>query len=832
MCISVFPPRKGETAESLPCTREVFEMNINSHNVANIYSAARKLMESVTEETPEEFFKEVKEKVNKLKVKLPVIMPGAHSLTGIRKASSPEDYVLSPFATLDIDRVWDPMSIWKEKIFPNVERLKINMVYITPSTIGLKVIFTRPVNMTPEEAMKWMAGELGIAEYDTSVKDPLRAHFIPCPESLLFYQPEVLFDTEHSNQGYMIDGFGDAHQVNIKYDATVEPAASPINSESSCGSIGSDASNDVDNLITTGYYGIPYEEIVQTYIEVIWGGKEPIQGDRNVKTLELANQMRYICDNNVAVLDRIIPCFCQFSPAEKLSVIQSATKYELKLMPKNLREVLFVVKRRHTEQPEIVKALDEVEDQQLRHHAEQLIECFESKKVKLPASILASFDGVNPNLWMVVLIGICPFIGGLATGVWLKIHDDYSHLNIFAFIVGEAASGKSKLDALYNLWLYNLIAQYDINFEILEEYRALPQKKKESTPQPVVQMRIQPLRCSMADVLARLKSAPGKHLLSFGCEADQLTQSQKSGAFANVGVLLRQSYDGSHFDSGYVGSSAVNANVKEVLWNLTMCTTPDGLRRAMNNVTDGSLTRIAIAVTPDNTYAPLVRIPSRTAASEERIMRVATLLELVSGKVELPKLEQASIDWLEKERLESLKDDNKARARQRMRVAVTAMRVVCCMMLCAYVEWLDKQFARKVKVSPKWMHNAKTAEDYLRNHPDAVTKDMLRFQTPEFLESYNIIADYLKENILYYFGNKISKAYEQDDYAGDFVPKRQGKNASIFDSLSKQFSIDDARKAKSTKDNNCSENSVNKMLQHWVENHLCKRIGSGLYEKL
>lgn len=130
------------------------------------------------------------------------------------------------------------------------------------------------------------------------------------------------------------------------------------------------------------------------------------------------------------------------------------------------------------------------------------------------------------------------------------------------------------------------------------------------------------------------------------------------------------------------------------------------------------------------------------------------------------------------------------------------------------------------------MHNAKTAEDYLRNHPDAVTKDMLRFQTPEFLESYNIIADYLKENILYYFGNKISKAYEQDDYAGDFVPKRQGKNASIFDSLSKQFSIDDARKAKSTKDNNCSENSVNKMLQHWVENHLCKRIGSGLYEKL
>ena len=812
--------KPGETPVSLPCTRSIFEGYLDSPYIANIYKNNEQLMSRLTPEMTEEQRSKVLAKIAESKKRLPLLIPGAHSLTGMRKVTGPADYVRSPFITLDIDHVDDPKALWDEKIAPHIKRLLIALAFITPSTKGVKVIALCPSNIDKEQGMAWLANELGIEEFDKCVKDPLRAHFMPCREYLLYYDPEMLFNTELSNEGYLVEAPSDKPSTQAKPE-TRQPEAPALPSATS--------SAEVDAQILAGYYGVPYDEIVRTYIEVIWGGKEPIQGDRNVKTLELASQMRYICDNNVALLDRIIPSFCQFTEAEKLSVIQSATKYELKLMPRNLRDVLTVVKGRHTEQPEIVKALDEVETQQQSHYSTQLVDCFERNHAKLPMGIRDSFDGVNPTLWMAMFVGICPFIGGLATEVRLKVHDDFAHLNLFTFVVGEAGSGKARLDSLYSLWLSRLIASDDVNLAIEEEWKALPQKKKESTPQPVIQIRIQPLRCSIADALSHLKSATGKHLISYASEADQFTQSQKSGAYANVSVLIREAYDGAEFKSSYAGSSSVNANIKNVHWNFSMCTTPDGLRRAVPNVTDGHLTRMAIAVTPDNTYASLVRVKSRSEASERNIKRVAELLEYLKGDVELPELEQTCADWLEKVRLDCLKDDNKVRARQRFRVAVTAMRMVCCLMLCGYVEWLDKQFARNTKSKPKWMHEASSTEEYLKTHPDAVSKHLPRFQTREYLETFTVIADYLIENILFYFGKKIAKAYEQDNYAGDYVPKRKGKNASLFDSLENRFTINDIRQAKG---DSCSLSAVYKIAQRWEDNKLCRRISNGLYEKI
>ena len=49
----------------------------------------------------------------------------------------------------------------------------------------------------------------------------------------------------------------------------------------------------------------------------------------------------------------------------------------------------------------------------------------------------------------------------------------------------------------------------------------------------------------------------------------------------------------------------MNVHIEHLLWNVTMCGTPDALYRVVNNYTDGFQSRIAIARTPDNTFSPL-----------------------------------------------------------------------------------------------------------------------------------------------------------------------------------------------------------------------------------
>lgn len=547
-------------------------------------------------------------------------------------------------------------------------------------------------------------------------------------------------------------------------------------------------------------------------------------------TFDIALAMRHIAGFDIRLLDRIIPCYDGFSEDEKLKAITSAVNYRRGPMPKKMQDVINYIKRMHAHEPEVVQALDELEERDATYYFSILEDCFTSRGKKFPLGIRDSFDGITPSLRMPILIGIGPMIGALATDVQLVVHNDPSHLNLVAYIVGGAASGKSKMDPLYHLWMKRQIEKDEVNLKIMSDYKALSKKKRETMPRPTVELRIQPLRCSMADVLDHFNNAHGKHLYSFTAEADQLSQSNRSGAFANVSVLIRQAYDGSEFRSSYAGESAVNANVKQVHWNMTLCTTPDGLYRAMPNVTDGELTRTTIASTPDNTFAPLVLTKPRQEKSEENIEHVAALLERMQGVIDLPLLEARSNQWLEHVRLDTLMDDDNVRARQRFRVAVTSMRYTCCLMLCAYAEWLIKHLDERGKRAlPKWAHGAETAAKYLETHPMAAAKDVPKlFQTEEFLSAFDVIADYVLDGILYYFRSKLSAAYESDNYKGS-NRKRRGENDSVYARLPEQFTVEEARLAKGA---GATDNQAIQMLKNWKKQGLVVQIGRGLYKKI
>lgn len=71
---------------------------------------------------------------------------------------------------------------------------------------------------------------------------------------------------------------------------------------------------------------------------------------------------------------------------------------------------------------------------------------------------------------------------------------------------------------------------------------------------------------------------------------------------------------------------------------------------------------------------------------------------------------------------------------------------------------------------------------------------MLKVQTPQMLETYDIIADSLMENALYFFRDRIENAYKSRNYAGIISGERQkrGKNDTIFERLDVQFNFGQA----------------------------------------
>ena len=261
---------------------------------------------------------------------------------------------------------------------------------------------------------------------------------------------------------------------------------------------------------------------------------------------------------------------------------------------------------------------------------------------RLPQGIRDSIDAVGPKLAMPVITAICPCIGALATGVVLDVHGRKKGLNLISYIAGDFASGKGDIDPVVEAWMSEVQA-LDKMYQMQEdEWRAkkrAAKNKKDQPEEPKLPVRCLTLNNTVANLAERLANTEGKHGFSFTPEADTVAQKWKS-SMSDFSVMLRQSYDGTRYDREARSADAVNVHIEHLLWNVTMCGTPDALYRVVNNYTDGFQSRIAIGRTPDNTFAKLEDKPFvLTSRQTERIQQIAHLLPLMNGEVVLPKLE-------------------------------------------------------------------------------------------------------------------------------------------------------------------------------------------------
>lgn len=706
-------------------------------------------------------------------------------------------------------------------------------------------------------------------EMDTSAHDINRVYFTTTSddEDLLFLSPR-LFKDEYDEAAVAAEGkvleererYGQeelpegAHKANKHYEPWKEEfkkdsqgvfkgqefknsristsAASASTASTSSTSTSSTASTSAASAASAAqdnYLGIPYGEIIKKWWQLYNDGQEPMRSNRNTLTFELAVNLRHICGFDRNLLAQIIPCYDGFPEQEKIACINSALNEKITQMPKRLKDVLSAIRQERMKQGNagsgsaadneaLVNALDEANAKDDLFYYNAL--------PKLPQGIRDSISAVGPALALPVITAICPAIGMLATGVKVSVHGKMNSLNLISYIAGDFASGKGSIDPVIDAWTSEVKEMDKMYQQKEDEWRAkkrAAKNKKEQPEEPKLPVRCLTLNNTVANLAERLANTEGKHAFSFTPEADTVAQKWKS-AMSDFSVMLRQAYDGTSYEREARSADAVNVHIDRLLWNVVMCGTPDALYRVVSNYTDGFQSRIIVAKTPDNTFTPLSdNMYVMNERQRDRIIQIAHLLPLLTGEVILPKLEDKGREWLEQIRLETMKNDDKVKARQRFRICPTTMRMMTCIMLCKVLETLIQK------------HGFNGAEKQLKESPDLWKGMLVKTQTPAMLNVFDVLADYQLDNALYFFRSRIEDAFSSKNYCSQsaYDRSRRGKNDSIFERLDVTFTFEQAEQQSiALKGASATHETVKQMLKNWKRQGLICVLPDMRYQKV
>ena len=769
---------------------------------------------------------------------------------------------LSKSVGMDIDHLSvDEVNLVAATAIEKKDELGLLMLERSARGGGLHVVFRRHPEMDQEANLRWASDLLGV-EYDAGAKDITRVFFATTSEDLL-YLHEDLFDntecgaseavdktatkpatktateaaataSETTQKGERKSGGPTASMASETTSAVSETVSKPDgqSEEKSQTEEGETTSKEADETTTeeqeghTGeeaseeeaplcYKGIPYDRIIEKWWTLYNEGEHPIRSNRNTLTFELAVNLRNICDFDRELMARVIPCYDGFPEAEKLACINSALSEKQTQMPKRLRDVIEAVRQDMKTEDKEDAAVEAMLQDDLQYY---------NALPKMPQGVRESISAVGPYLAMPAIFAVTPAIGMLATGVRVDIHGKPSQLNLISYIAGDFASGKGSIDPVISAWLSEVKTVDKGYLQQEEEWRVrkrAAKNKKDQPEDPKYPVRCLTLNTTVANLADRLANTGGKHAFSFTPEADTVAQKWRT-AMCDFSVMLRQAYDGTPYDREAKSAEAVNVHIEKLLWNVVMCGTPDALYRVITNYTDGFQSRVAVARTPDNTFAPLTEnLYGMRDEYLAKIQQVAHLLPLMTGDVELPKLEQKGRDWLERVRIETLKNDDKIKARQRFRTCPTTMRMMTCLMLCRVAELLIQH------------HGLQGAEKRLKTEPTLWQNLLQRQQTPQMLMAFDVIADYMLDNALRFFRERIEAAFNSNDYiSSDSIRCRKSKNDTIYEQLNNQFTTDEAHGATiGARGFDVPKSRVNTMLMRWERQGMVVRVDKGVYKK-
>ena len=602
---------------------------------------------------------------------------------------------LTGLVVMDVDHVEEPLTLyqgWVEKGL-DWKKLGIELIYITPSGKGLKIVFKARLdwgNLIDNQHA--MAEVLGV-EVDESCKDASRMSFI-CKESDILYIDKELFTYENKEF---------AEKYNAEYRAGHSKSLTPNPSPKGEGDgqhQGEESAAEVSTPLASrrgeGGEALKWRGYdVQSIIDQRYADKLPCAADsnRHTESLKLATDLLLMLDGDKQQVQRIVESQSwvkeiiderdenvgQTVSSAAECVAQKEKKYASSLPSKAMQEA--IQKATGKTFLEITKAQAQTADvtkepslcdinQMLWDWGAQIEELFEYFPILKDVC-----KGLKKNQYPAAM-----FVGGgllmtLMTRCTYRFYhrpEELRRLNNSTLIIGDPASGKSFATRLFKLIAAPIVAADKVGKDAINAYRELMKTKganKEKPKKPKVVVRVHPARTSNAqfiqDMVNAVEVVDGEemqlHMLTFDTELDNTVTVQKGGSWIDKFSMELKAFHNEEDGQAY---SNVDSILQDfiVTWNFIYTGTPIALKKKVNeqNFGSGLATRLTCIPLPATNFEMMDRESHVDYESDARLKVWAEKLDRMKGELTVQKIVDELYDWTARRMMDAAENDSKA----------------------------------------------------------------------------------------------------------------------------------------------------------------------------
>jgi len=401
--------------------------------------------------------------------------------------------------------------------------------------------------------------------------------------------------------------------------------------------------SDVEYDPEAKYNGVLFKDIIAKYWELYNDGKEPVDGDRNVLTFELAVTIRSICGYSMEKMLAVVPNYwtkpdgtcSQEDLTEWRKTIENALKEPRKGMPYRLKQVLQALKSQSG-----VKACGGT------------MTTPPPMPKKLPPLIRLLTKNVPWFYKPAVANAVFPALGVHLHGVKFRYWDNVEHEATFMnVLIGRQSIGKGTIKKPIE-YIMEDIRQRDIpNRQREQEWKQKnPGAKQKKDPRPT-DICIQMLIDNLTDAVFNQRIVDANNngqrfIYTIVDEIEGLKKVTSKGTVDEVGLLIRKAFDNSDAGQERVGADSVSG-IAPLRWNFNASTTPPNARKFfVKMVNDGTVSRLDVSTIirndDDDDTAPILGIYDHTFAQE--LKPYIDRLEAANGLIECQQAKKLSLE--------------------------------------------------------------------------------------------------------------------------------------------------------------------------------------------
>ena len=562
----------------------------------------------------------------------------------------------------------------------------IRLVHETPSG-GLRIVIKATQNLSAvEDHIKWFAEAFRLDRFgnvDTVVHDLARGSFMVKADWILYFD-KALFEEE-------------IKEKIISCGASVDDNANA--------DVKKNLPEITDKERNFKFSGKLVSEIANEYL--IDQGGVPEEGLRHAFYNDLVKNFRNLCNNDPRIVFAVLP-LCEGTPEKRWSQVTSICKTNN--TTKIPKEFYFWLKDRGYIQTKDSKKLLEAFDETP----------VEKKPIPPLPPVFREFVSIAPeDFKFPTIIALLPVMGTLTSYLKAQYYDFTDQTTtFFSCVWAPPGCGKSFTKKIVKILMKKIHLRDEIN-SIREQLWLVDSRTKADSDKgidlPHVMVRIMPAINSLPEFLNKMRDNRGYHMFTYAEEVDTFKKGSTSGG-SDKSDLFRTAWDNSEYGQSFLSNNTFKGKVT-LYYNILLTGTPGAVKNYYNNVEDGMVQRISICEIENQQFADFVEWKQLNPKQMEVIDRFLDRCDTNSyaeplkitledaeaqnttssnydqkikwrfkmrdrQEVDMMWLKPTIMDWLGKERLDSLIAYDLAKDTFRRRTAVKGFRLALVCMAC------------------------------------------------------------------------------------------------------------------------------------------------------